>query len=78
MVYLRYVTVSARIDEELRRKLSELGIRPSDVIKRALEKEVEEKMRQRLYRKVEDASVIIKKVGREAWIRSLREGRGER
>ncbi|MBS7655122.1 hypothetical protein KEJ50_01245 [Candidatus Bathyarchaeota archaeon] len=75
---MRYVTVSAKIDEELRKKLSELGIKPSEVIKRALEEEVEERMKQRLYKKVEEASKIIKKVSEEAWIKSLRESREER
>ncbi|MEM2122992.1 MAG: hypothetical protein QXE79_05085 [Candidatus Bathyarchaeia archaeon] len=75
---MKYTTVSARIDEELRKKLFELGIKPSEVIKRSLEKEVEERMRQRLYKKVEEASKIIRKVNREAWIKALRESREER
>jgi antitoxin component of RelBE/YafQ-DinJ toxin-antitoxin module len=75
---LTYVTVSAKIDKELRKKLAELGIRPSEVIRRALEKEVEERMMQRLYRKVEEASKIIKKIDREMWIKSIRESREER
>ncbi|MCD6089839.1 type II toxin-antitoxin system VapC family toxin [Candidatus Bathyarchaeota archaeon] len=41
----KQVTVSARIDVELRRKLKELGIRPSEVIKKALEREVEERLK---------------------------------
>jgi antitoxin component of RelBE/YafQ-DinJ toxin-antitoxin module len=75
---LTYVTVSAKIDKELRKKLAELGIRPSEVIRRALEKEVEERMMQRLYRKVEEASKIITKIDREMWIKSIRESREER
>jgi antitoxin component of RelBE/YafQ-DinJ toxin-antitoxin module len=75
---LTYVTVSAKIDKELRKKLAELGIRPSEVIRRALEKEVEERIMQQLYRKVEEASKIIKKIDREMWIKSIRESREER
>ena len=75
---MTYVTVSAKIDKELRKKLAELGIRPSEVIRRALEKEVEERMMQQLYRKVEEASKIIKKIDREMWIKSIRESREER
>jgi len=33
---------------------------------------------QRLYRKVEEASKIIKKIDREMWIKSIRESREER
>jgi len=74
----KQVTVSARIDVELRRKLRELGIKPSEVIKRALEREVEERLRLQLYGKVERASEIIRRVGREAWIKAIREGREQR
>lgn len=75
---MKYVTVSAKIDVELRKKMAELGIKPSEVIRKALEKEVEERMRQRLYRKVEEASEIIRRVGREAWVKTIRESRDER
>lgn len=34
------MTVSAEIDEKLERKMAELGIKPSEVIRKALEKEV--------------------------------------
>ena len=74
----RYVTVSAKIDVELRRKLAELGIKPSEVIRRALEREVEERMRQQLYEKVGRASKIIMRVGRDSWVKAIREGRGQR
>ncbi|MEM3551189.1 MAG: hypothetical protein QXV01_08900, partial [Candidatus Bathyarchaeia archaeon] len=59
---MRYVTVSAKIDEELRKKLAELGIKPSEVIRKSLKKEVEERMKQQLYKKIEEASKIIKKI----------------
>lgn len=74
----RYVTVSAKIDVELRRKLAELGIRPSEVIRRALEREVEERLKQQLYEKVEGASKIIRRVGRDAWVKVIRESREQR
>lgn len=79
MVYLaKYITVSAKIDAELREKLAELGIKPSEVIRKSLEKEVEERMQKLLYEKVEKASKIILKVGKEAWVEAIREGRMER
>ena len=79
MVYLaKYVTVSAKIDVELRKKLAELGIKPSEIIRKSLEKEVEERMKQQLYKKAEKASKIISKVGKEAWIKAIRESREQR
>jgi len=65
----KYVTVSAKIDRELRKKLDELGI---------IEREVEERTRRLLYEKVERASKIIARVGSEAWIKAIREGRETR
>jgi len=79
VVYLaKYVTVSAKIDVELRKKLAELGIKPSEIIRKSLEKEVEERMKQQLYKKVEKASKIITKVGKNAWIKAIRESRQQR
>ena len=79
MVYLaKYVTVSAKIDAELRKKLAELGIKPSEIIRKSLEKEVEERMKQQLYKKAEKASKIISKVGKDAWIKAIRESREQR
>ena len=74
----KYVTVSAKIEAELRKKLAELGIKPSEIIRKSLEKEVEERMKQQLYKKVEKASKIITRVGKDAWIRAIREGRKQR
>lgn len=75
---VKYVTVSAKIDVELRKKLAELGIKPSETIRKSLEKEVEERMKQQLYKKVEKASKIITKVGKNAWIKAIRESRQQR
>ncbi|MCX8182733.1 MAG: hypothetical protein N3D12_06405 [Candidatus Methanomethyliaceae archaeon] len=74
----KYVTVSAKIDVELRRKLAELGIKPSDVIRRSLQKEVEEKMREALYQKVEVASGIISRIEKDSWVKAIRESRETR
>jgi len=74
----KHVTVSAKIDDELRKKLVELGIKPSEIIRRSLEKEVEERMKQLLHKKAEKASKIILKVGKDAWVKAIRESREQR
>ena len=79
MVYLvKYVTVSAKIDAELRKKLTELGIKPSETIRKSLEKEVEKRIKQQLSKKAEKASKIISKIGKNAWIKTIRESREQR
>ena len=75
---VKYVTVSAKIDAELRKKLTELGIKPSETIRKSLEKEVEKRIKQQLYKKAEKASKIISKVGKPAWIKAIRESREQR
>jgi len=74
---LEYVTVSAKIDKELREKLRDLSIKPSEVIRRALREEVERRMEEELRMKVKAASKVISRVGTENWTRSIRETRDE-
>ena len=40
--------------------------------------EVEERMKQRLYQKVEKASKLVLKIGKENWVKAIRESREER
>lgn len=72
------VTVSAKIDVRLRRKLDELGIKPSEAIRKALEREVEEKTREKLLKDVDEASNILSKISGEDWAKAIRESRDER
>jgi cytidylate kinase len=72
------VTVSAKIDVRLRRKLDELGIKPSEAIRKALEREVEEKTREKLLKDVDEASSILSKISGEDWAKAIRESRDER
>jgi len=72
------VTVSAKIDVELRKKLTELDIKPSETIRRALEKEVEEKTREKLQEKIKNINTILSKVDKNDWTKSIRESRDER
>ena len=72
------VTVSAKIDVRLRRKLDELGIKPSEAIRKALEREVEEKTREKLLKDVDEASSILSKISGEDWVKAIRESRDER
>jgi Arc/MetJ-type ribon-helix-helix transcriptional regulator len=51
---------------------------PSEVIKKALQKDVEERTWQLLNEKVERAAPIISRVGKENWVKAVRESREER
>ncbi|RLG52780.1 MAG: hypothetical protein DRO00_05085 [Thermoproteota archaeon] len=70
--------MSAKISEDLKRKIDELGISPSEVIRRALEEEVRRRTRELLKERLEEVSSILSKVGKEEWVKSIRETREER
>jgi hypothetical protein len=53
VVLTKTVTVSAKVPEELRRKMADLGIVPSDVIRRAIEAAVREREREQLLKRAE-------------------------
>jgi hypothetical protein len=64
--------------EELRRKMADLGIVPSDVIRKAIEGAVREREREQLLKRAESVGGIIRKVRREDWVRAIREDRDAR
>ena len=78
VVMPKTVTVSAKVPEELRKKMAELGIVPSDVIRKALEDAVRDRSRQLLLEQITAASAIAKKVSEEEWVRAIRESRDSR
>ena len=71
----RLVTVSAKIPEELRRKMRELGIKPSEVIRRALEEEVRRRELERLKRVLEENRHLLSRLSVERAVRAIRENR---
>jgi hypothetical protein len=56
----------------LKKKMDELGIRPSEAIRRALESEVDRRTMELLRGRVEEASVILSKVSSDAWVKAIR------
>jgi hypothetical protein len=71
-------TVSAKIDESLRKKMLELGIKPSEVIRRALEEEVERRSRDLLTKKAAQVREISKGISRADWERAFDHSRDEK
>jgi len=74
----RYVTVSAKIPVELKRELEELGVRVSEVIRRALEKEVRRRRMERLLEELEEVRPLLASLPPEENARIIRVGRDER
>jgi antitoxin component of RelBE/YafQ-DinJ toxin-antitoxin module len=78
VVMPKTVTVSAKVPEELRRRMSELGIAPSEVIRTALEEAVRRRSLQQLLERAEKAGPIVRKVSKDDWTRAIREDRDAR
>jgi len=58
--------------------MAQLGIKPSQVIKRALEEEVRERSAKNILAEAVKAAKILKKVSEEDWTDSVRKSRDER
>jgi len=72
---MEYTTVSAKIPREIKKKLDEFGIRPSEVIRRAIYEEIKEAELRRLKKEAESVKPIIAKITSEVVIKSIREDR---
>jgi hypothetical protein len=72
------VTVSAKVPEELRKRMAELGIAPSEVIQKALEDAVRKRSLQQLLERAEEVGPMMRKVSKDDWTRAVREDRDAR
>ncbi|RLI76693.1 DUF4145 domain-containing protein [Archaeoglobales archaeon] len=75
---MEYVTISARIRKELKEEMDKLGIKPSEVIKKAVEESVKKRKMEILKAKLKDVGEILGKVSEEEWVFAVRESREER
>ncbi len=71
----RLVTVSAKIPEELKRKMDELNIKPSKIIKEAIEEEIRRRNIEELRQTLEEAKPILTKLSVERAVQYIREDR---
>jgi post-segregation antitoxin (ccd killing protein) len=66
------VTVSAKVKEELWRKLKKYGVNISEVIKRALEEEVRRREEEELGELLDEASRVLRKLSEEEIVEAVR------
>ncbi|RLE51817.1 MAG: hypothetical protein DRJ26_05370 [Candidatus Methanomethylicota archaeon] len=72
------VTVSAKIPRKLREKLRELGLKPSEIIKKALEEAVKEAELKKLEDELKNIRPVLEKLSPQEVARSIREDRDAR
>jgi len=75
---MEYVTISARIRKDLKEEMDRLGIKPSEVIKRAVEESIRKKKMEILKTRVEEIRELLNKLSEEEWVSALKESREER
>ncbi len=74
----RYITVSVKIPIEIKKKLDEYGIKPSKLLKEAIEKEILRKEAERITVVISENSDILKKFSVKDIAESIREDRDEK
>jgi len=74
----RYVTVSVKIPEDLKDRMKKLGIKPAQVLRKAIEDKVRKEEAKLLDKKLERMRPVLDKVSSEEAVRSVREDRDHR
>ena len=74
----KYVTVSVKVPVELKEKMEKYGIKPSLVLRRAIEDCIREEEIKRLKEKIEELKPTLEKISMEDVVKSIREERDSR
>ncbi len=74
----KYVTVSAKIPEDLRRRARELNINISRLIRVAIEREVKLREEELLRKMAKEASQVLRKIPQAEIVKAIRETREQR
>jgi hypothetical protein len=72
------VVITARIPEELKRKLDEMGVNVSGLVRRSLEGEIRKLEMERLQTRADDAGRALERIPQEEIVKSIRTGRESR
>jgi len=73
-----YSTVSVRLPAELRRKMRELGIEPSRIMRKAIEEEVKRREARRLKERIAKLDDVIGRISTEDVVADIRRDRDGR
>ena len=71
----KYVTISVKIPIEVKEKLEKYGIKPSELLKRAIYEELRRREAEELEREVSELKDLLNKFSGEFIVRSIREDR---
>jgi antitoxin CcdA len=71
-------TVSVKISKELRKKMEELNVKPSEILKKAIENEVKRREVERIKESIKSQRLTIDKISIEEIVKGIREDRDTR
>jgi hypothetical protein len=74
----KYTTVSTKIPKELKEKMTKLGIKPSKILRKAIEEEIKKREIQKLKEKIEALKPVLDNIKTEEIVKSIREDREHR
>ena len=71
----RYITVSTKVRRELREEAERLGIKISEVLRRALEEEVRRRKLEEIKKKLNEVGDALDRINVESIVKNIREDR---
>ncbi|MDH7477483.1 MAG: type II toxin-antitoxin system CcdA family antitoxin [Candidatus Bathyarchaeota archaeon] len=74
----KYTTVSTKIPQEIKEKMKELKIKPSKLLRKAIEDEIRRREAEKLKEEIEKLKPVLDKVSMEEVVKGLREDRMRR
>lgn len=74
----RYVTVSVKVPIEIKEKLEKLGIKPSKILKKAIDEELRKREIKEIENKLKELRNVLNKFSKESIVESIREDRESR
>jgi len=74
----KYVTVSTKIPQELKEKMKQLEIKPSKLLRKAIEDEIRRREAKKLKEAIEKLKPVLNKVSVEEIVKGIREDRERR
>ena len=72
---MEYATISAKIPKEIKHKIDDYGIKPSEIIRKSIYDEIKKIEIMQLKEEAESIKPIIKKIKSESVVKSIREDR---
>lgn len=72
------VTVSTKIPKQLKEKMQQFKIKPSKIMRKALEDEVKKRQVEELKEEIEKLKPLLEKVSMEDIVKNIREDRDSR